>query len=260
MAGRDGSIKSVLKGLDILEHLAAAGGPVSVSQVGRAKGFHVTTAHRLLRTLALRGYVAQEPGNHAYRLGSRVLQLGRAYLESLDVVAIARPRLEALRDALGETTHLAVYSDGEAVELAQAPSQQPISVSIRPGQRSPAYCTALGKVLLAGLPPAELQRFLRQARLDRRAPRTITDPRALERELERVRSRGWAIDEEEFAAKLCCVAVPVRDASGATVAALSVAMPEMRYRTARVAHWTRRLARTALDISRELGFSGKAAG
>lgn len=260
MVQRPGTVKSVMKVLDVLEHLAAARGPVTVSELGRAKGFHVTTAHRLLRTLVQRGYVGQEAGSHAYRLGPRLLELGTVYLASLDLVTVARSRLEALRDVLGETVHLAVYSQGEVVELAQVLSHQAISVSSRSGQRSPAYCTALGKVLLADLPAAELEGYLRHVRLERRAPRTIMDPRVLEAELARVRARGWAVDREEFAPKLCCVGVPVRDASGRAVAALSAAMPSMRFRSALVPKWVKRLGEGAEEISRELGFVSAGAG
>lgn len=259
MAQTHGTVKSVMKVLDILEHLAAARGPVTVSELGRARGFHVTTAHRLLRTLVQRGYVGQEAGSHAYRLGPRLLELGSVYLASLDLVTVARSRLEALRDVLGETVHLGVYSQGEVVELAHVRSDQAITVSARSGQRWPAYCTALGKVLLADLPAAELKGFLRDVRLERRAPRTITDSGALKRELERVRARGWAVDREEFAPKLCCVGVPVRDTTGRTVAALSAAMPEMRFRSALVPKWVKQLVETAEEISRELGFLGAGA-
>jgi DNA-binding IclR family transcriptional regulator len=255
MAIKTNEVKSVLKVLDILEHLAASSGAVTVSELGRAKGLHVATAHRLLRTLALRGYVEQQARHQAYRLGPRILELGSAYLAAADLVSVARPELDALRDDLGETTHLAVYSGGEVVELAQALSRQTITALSRPGQRSPAYCTALGKVLLADLPLEQLEQYLRSVRFEKRTPRTITDRRALARELGRVRSRRWAVDAEEFASGLCCVGVPVANDAGRAVAALSVATPTMRFRPELIPKWVKRLDETAAAISREIGFA-----
>lgn len=249
-----GRVKSVVKVLDILEHLAAARGPLSVSEIGRATGIHVSTAHRLLQTLAHRGYVEQDGGTRAYRLGPRVFELGSSYLSALDLISVARPHLEALRDKLDETIHLAIYNRGEVVELGKASGNQAITVSVRLGQRYPAYCTALGKVLLAFLPPHELARFFQEVRLERRTPNTVTKKSELLRELEEVRRRGYALDDEEMGANLCCVGVPIRDSIGRVVAALSVAMPKMRFKTAMIPGWARLLGERGGQISRQLGF------
>lgn len=254
MAQTAGTVRSVGKVLDILEYVAAVRRPVSVSEIGRAKAFHVSTAHRLLQTLAQRGYIEQDRGTHAYRLGPRVFELGTAYLGALDLTSIARPHLEALRDKFDETIHLAVYNRGDVVELARASSRQAIAASVRPGQRSPAYCTALGKVLLANLPPPELVQFFREVRLERRTRHTIARKAALQRELEHVRARGYAVDDEELAPKLCCVGVPVREPAGRAVAALSVAMPKMRFKAKMVPEWARLLGEASERISRQLGF------
>lgn len=249
-------VKALAKALDILEHLAAARAPAGVSELGRATRFHVSTVHRLLQTLADRGYVEQDAASRAYRLGSRVFELGTAYLGTLDLTGIARPYLEALRDKLDETIHLATYNRGEVVELGRASGNQTITVSVRVGQRYPAYCTALGKVLLASLPEAELARFMRTVRLTRRTPNTIVRRGALLAELATVRRQGYALDDEEMEANLCCVGVPVAGPTGRLAAALSVAMPKMRFKPAAIPECVRLLQETAGRIAQQLSLVG----
>jgi len=169
-----GGIKSVAKVLDILEYLAGAGRPVGASEVARAVGFHVSTTHRLLRTLAMRGYVDQHAALRSFVIGPQLHALGSAYAGGAGLVQIARPELEVLRDALGETIHLGIFRSGEVIEVASAGSLQAVSVSLGAGRRDPAHCTALGKVLLAALDDAELAAFLRRP-LERRTPRSLVN-------------------------------------------------------------------------------------
>ncbi|HWA39659.1 MAG TPA: IclR family transcriptional regulator [Burkholderiales bacterium] len=246
-----GGIKSVAKVLDILEYLADAGRPVGASEVARAVGFHVSTTHRLLRTLAARGYVDQHAARRSFVLGPQLHALGNAYAAGGGLVQVARPELEALRDALGETIHLGVFRNGEVLEVASASGLQPVSVSLGAGRRDPAHCTALGKVLLAGLDPERLAAFLRRP-LERRTRRSLTRKPELLKAIEATRSRGYGTDEEELAPDMCCVAVPVRDPAQRVVAALSIAMPKSRYRSDRVGTWVKALAAAADRIGGRL--------
>src|SRR5687768_16692105 len=246
-----GGIKSVAKVLDILEYLADAGRPVGASEVARAVGFHVSTTHRLLRTLAVRGYVDQHAAQKSFVLGPQLHALGAAYAGGAGLVQVARPELEALRDALGETIHLGVYRAGEVMEVASAGGPQAVSVSLGAGLRDPAHCTALGKVLLASLDDEALKAFLRRP-LERRTPQSLVRKADLLKALEATRAHGYATDEEELASDMCCVAVPVRDPAGSVVAAVSVAMPKSRYRGERVAGWVKALAASAARIGGRL--------
>ena len=248
------AVKSVAKVLDILEHLGAAKRPVSVSDIARATGFNVSTAFRLAQTLVWRGYVEQEPGHRSYVLGPRVYQLASAYLKGSDLATLARPHLEALRDVVGETVYLVILSQGEIVQLCKADGQHVVSASIRSAQREPAYCTATGKVLLSGLAPAALQKYLAGVRLRAYTAQTITSRSRLEREIGAVRREGYALDAEEYAENLCCVSVPVRDPnSGSIAAAVSVAMPKIRFKRSLVPRWRRLLEEKAALISPQLG-------
>jgi DNA-binding IclR family transcriptional regulator len=250
--GAAGGIKSVEKVLDILEYLADVGRPVGASEVGRAVGFHVSTTHRLLRTLAARGYVDQHVALRSFVLGPRLLALGNAYAGGTGLVQVARPEIEALRDTLGETIHLAVYRVGEVIEVAEAGGLQPVSVSLGAGRSDPANCTALGKVLLAGLEPEALAAFFARGPLQRRTPNSLTRKADVLKAIEITRRQGYGIDEEEFAAETCCISVPVRNPVGRVVAALSIAMPKSRYRSAHTSKWVKALAESAARIGQRL--------
>ena len=246
-------VRSVLKVLDLLEHLGSAGQPISVSDAARATGINVSTAHRLLQTLLNRGYVEQSP-SRSYGLGPRLMELGSAYVTSNDLVGAALPRLQELRDAIGETIHLAILDGGEIVELCNASGQQPVSVSMRAGRRDPAHCTAIGKVLLAHLPDEKLDALLGQPLVGRTSA-SITDASRLRDELAMVRRRGYAIDDQELALALCCVSVPIFVGSGRVIAAISVAMPKARFKARQVASWVDQLEQAGGRISRALALS-----
>jgi IclR family KDG regulon transcriptional repressor len=248
---RAGGIKSVAKVLDILEYLAGAGRPVGASDVARAVGFHVSTTHRMLRTLAARGYVDQHAARRSFVIGPQLHALGSAYAGG-GLVQVARPEIEALRDALSETIHLSIYRDGDVIEVAEAGGLQPVSVSLGAGRRDPANCTALGKVLLAALDANALAAFIARGPLERRTPHSLARKSDLLKALNAVRDQGYATDEEEFALDICCIAVPVRDTAGRVVAALSTAMPKSRYRAERVRGWVKTLAVAAGRIGGRL--------
>jgi DNA-binding IclR family transcriptional regulator len=248
------SVKSVVKVLDILEHLGAAQGAVSVSELARATGLNVSTAFRLLQTLMARGYVEQERHNRGYFLGPRIFQMGSAYLQGSDLATIARPHLEALRDAVGETAYLVMFSQGEIVQLCKADGKQAVSAAIRPMVREPAYCTATGKVLLSALSTEEFDKYVQGVDLEPFTPQTLTSKAELRREIGRVRENGFALYNEEFVPNLCCVSIPVTDHNGgAPVAAMSIAMPKMRFRKTLVPRWCEQMREKALLITQQLG-------
>jgi IclR family KDG regulon transcriptional repressor len=248
-AAPSGTVKSVTKVLDILECLGAERRPMSVSEVARATSINVSTAHRLLQTLARRGYIEQRTETRSYALGPRLLELGNAYAGNQDLLRAALPHLEALRDQVHETIHLGILSERDVVEICNASGGQPVSVSMKTGRRDPAHCTAIGKVLLAALPEPELDRFFARGPLLRATARSITSRARLLKELESVRRNGYALDDGELADELCCVSVPVVAASGRAIAGISIAMPKMRFKSQRVPGWVRLLNETARRIA-----------
>src|SRR6185295_15372859 len=248
------SVKSVTKVLDILEHLGSAQRAVSVSELARMTGLNVSTAFRLLQTLMARGYVEQQASDRGYQLGPRIFQMGSAYLQGSDLAAIARPHLEALRDDVGETAYLVIFSQGEIVQLCKADGKQAVSASVRSMVREPAYCTATGKVLLSGLAQEAFDKYVATVALQTFTPQTTTSKAQLRREIAKVRQQGFALDAEEFVPNLCCVSVPVFDRDGErTIAAISIAMPKMRFKRSLVPGWCERMRAKSALISQQLG-------
>jgi len=204
--------------------------------------------------LMARGYVEQERSNRGYFLGPRIFQMGSAYLQGSDLAAIARPHLEALRDAVGETAYLVMFSQGEIVQLCKADGKQAVSAAIRSMVREPAYCTATGKVLLSALGAQEFDKYVQGVDLQPFTPQTLTSKAELRREIGKVRESGFALDLEEFVPNLCCVAIPVRDHNGgAPLAAISIAMPKMRFKKAFVPRWCEQMREKAVLITQQLG-------
>ncbi|MCG0277302.1 MAG: IclR family transcriptional regulator [Thermanaeromonas sp.] len=221
-------VQAVERALIILEALAKAEGPVSLSSLSAEVGLHVSTVHRLLSTLARRGFVEQEPNQGRYRLGLKIFEIGHRALYSLDIRAVARPFLRQLVEEFNETANLAVLDGTEVVYIDQVESKNMIKMMARPGTRVPAYCTGAGKVLLAGLPAFQLERVLSTLNLRPYTAASITSVEQLKKELEQVRRQGYAIDRGELEEGVRCVAAPIINHEQRVVAALSVSGPSNR--------------------------------
>jgi IclR family pca regulon transcriptional regulator len=198
-----------------------------VADIADGLGMSRSTTHRYIVTLVALGYLEQA-ANRKYRLGLRVTDLGMSALNSTGLREHAHPYLEELRQRTTFTTSLAVLDSPEVLYMDRARSlrsgQNKIDFNMRVGSRLPAaYCTALGKVLLAGLPEAERREILSEIRLVGRGPHTITSKKALYSELEHVSEHGVAVDDEEFAAGLVAIAAPVRDGRREVTAAIDLA-------------------------------------
>lgn len=212
------------RGLQVLEAVARAGDPLTVAEAAASVGLDRTVAHRLVATLAARGYLQRDGGG--YRLGPTCLALASAIT---DLRTTARPFLEELRDATGETVHVVVLSGREVVFLDGIESVHALRVGSRTGRLLPAHATSVGKALLAALPPEQVRALYERADLVAVTGRTITDRDALERQLAVVRERGYAINHGESEKGVGSIGVAVRNLAGEPRAALSVAMPLERW-------------------------------
>lgn len=252
--GRDYSIAVLDRALDVLETLAetSAGAPIGVTDIARRVGTTKTAAFRILSNLERRGYVSKDAATAKYALGTRLAYLGERSLGAIDFRGAARPALEALNRRFGETTNLGVREGHEVVYLDMVESAHGLRMAARVGARDLLHSTALGKAMLAFLPPAEQDRLLRR-RLPARTPRTITDPAALRSELERVRRQGFAEDLEENEAGARCLGAPIFDHLGAVVGAISVSSPESRLDDERAAAVAAAVVEEAAAVSRRLG-------
>jgi IclR family acetate operon transcriptional repressor len=221
-ATRSSTVQSVERAIDVLEMLADAGGPVGLSTLSARTGLPLPTIHRLVRTLAGRGYVRQERSRE-YALGPRLVRLGDT--AGRLVGTWARPLLAGLVDDLGESANLALLEGYQIVYLAQAPGRHGMRMFTEVGRRVSVHCTAVGKALLARMDPAEAVKVLSHTEMVAHTEHTITDPAAFAAALDRVRADGYAIDEGEQEIGVRCVAVAL---DGPLPAAVSISGPTTR--------------------------------
>jgi DNA-binding IclR family transcriptional regulator len=247
-----GGVKSADRVMAVLD-LVAESGSLSFGEIATRLALPKSSAHALLQTMQARGYLAFDDRSKAYRLGTRIWELANAHHGIEDLRTVIKPLMDALVERTGETVQLAILEGIEAVYLEQSQSPHPMKLTSRAGVRLPAHTSAIGKALLASLDPADAERRLDGAALVRLTDNTIGDgPRLLE-ELERVRRQGYSLDNEEFAIGLRCVAMPVLDAQGKTIAAMSVSMPTPRYNRTVMANARKALAETVAQATERLG-------
>jgi DNA-binding IclR family transcriptional regulator len=248
------AVKVLDKALDILEAVGASEQGKSLAELVAELGLPPATLHRHLQDLVRRGYVEQDPDSKLYFLGLRVLSLRAQAIRAIQMVARARPFLRDLMLATNCTAYLAVYRDREVVYLdrVDAPTTVPRFVPVG-GMRAPAYCIALGKVLLAALSREELEDYLATTELVPFTPHTLTDRNQLREHLSLVRERDYALDMEEQSLGSWCIAAPVRDYTGRTIAAISITIKDKSL-AERLESMIPLVCGTALKISRELGY------
>jgi IclR family transcriptional regulator, pca regulon regulatory protein len=254
----EGHSQSLERGLAILSSFRDGRALVGISDLGRELGLSRSTAHRYVATLAALGYLQQDAPTKKYRLGPRVLDLGFSAINSMELREISVPHLQQLSDETGYTVNMAVLDDTDIVYIERCRSsrqgQREIDLNLHVGSRLPAYCTSLGKVLLAYLPPDELDELLSHVQFVKRGPNTLTQ-RGLVAELARVRAAGLAVNNEELAYGLRSIAAPIRGQNGQAVAAINLAvhrtMVSLEDMVARLAP---PLKRTAAEISARIGY------
>ena len=256
----DYTIQTVSNALRLLEVFYDES-ELGVSDLSRRLGLHKNNVFRLLATLELGGYIEQSAATDRYRLGVRSLELGRAYSRSHSLVERAHPVLKNLVDQVGETAHLGVLRDFDVVHLDGVGPRRLLVTSNRVGQRLPAHCSALGKVLIGcalGDTREEYHRsVVEEGRLEAVTPATVEDGMKLSEQLRTVGAQGYAFDLGECEVGLNCAAAPVYGESGEVVAALSVSGPSFRLtEDALFSEILPVLAASARELSESLGFAG----
>lgn len=226
----------------------------STTEIARTCDLPTPTAYRILAALRRHGFVTQDAGSKRFRLGIAALDLGERARALVDVRSAALPVLRRLCHEAGETALLTVLSEGHdrSVCLERVESPQPLRLSVEPGRQMPLHAGASQKVLLAYLPPEEIQRVL-SGPLERLCRATITDPQELRADLAQIRRRGWASSFEETNVGVWGLAVPILNGHGGVVGAVGLAGPSARLPRARVAEHLGRLRAGAEEIARALG-------
>ncbi len=241
---------AIEKALEILLAFTPYNQELGTGEIGQRLGLHKATASRILRTLADKGFLQQDPESRKFRLGPAASDIGRAYNNGLNsnLVLMAKPYIDELRDTLKETVVLEVLSGEQTVMAYVAEGPQRVRIAGTVGDRLPAHAAAGAKAILAFSPPETVKRLIGGG-LQRFTPRTITDAKAYTRELERMRRQGFSLDREEIDVGINAVGAPVFSSEDRAVAAVVVAGPAQRITGTADSPVVRKVKETAVSIS-----------
>jgi IclR family acetate operon transcriptional repressor len=255
-AGAVGSdqVQSLVRALSLLNRIAETqAGSATLTDLAQQVGLAPSTAHRLLTTLEQERYVRFDPDGKLWSIGVQAFVSGCSFIRTRSLAASARNHMRLLMEDVGETVNLAVEDQGEAVYLAQVECRQMMRVFARPGSRVPLHCSGVGKAILSALPGKSLAKILHRHGMPRLTVKTITTPQALAENLERVRAIGYALDDEEHAVGLRCIAAPVFDETGDCIGAVSTSGPMARIGDERIHQLGEIVLLAAKAISAEMG-------
>lgn len=252
-------IRALERGLDILEAFSMNGPELTIREIAERADLPKPTVIRLLSVLADRGYVERLEEVEGYRLGVRTVEVSSVYLQATSVETKARPIMSRLAQATGQTANFGIMDAFQVVHVEVVAPDRPVRLWASIGKREDAHVSGLGKVLLAALPPDDLERYLTLPRAAY-TQHTITDADALREELRRTAERGWALDREESNLGVICVAAPVRNVSGKVTAAISVTglLAELE-RNGQLEALTEQVCAAAAEISGRLGWKATSA-
>ena len=211
------------KGLAAIETFTPERPRQSIAEVSAASGLDRATARRCLLTLAHLGYADYD--GKFFTLTPRILRLGTACLATMPLPQMVQPLLDQLSDELGESSSVSILDETEIVYVARAAQRKVMSIALMPGSRLPAFCTSMGRVMLAALPPAKARAVLLASSPAARTPHTLTDPEAIIAALDDVRTKGYALIDQEVELGLRSIAIPILNARGATIAAMNIGVP-----------------------------------
>lgn len=245
---------AVLRTMDILELFLTDGPPLTAPAIAQTTGFPRTSVHELLATLVARGYLMRDEPTGTYTLGSMALRLGNAYSARFDLLAAANRQAASLAASVGETASVAIREGSDVFYLAKSQIRDVIGIPSVVGQRLPAHCTSLGKVLLADLSDGELDAlYPKPDALPALTTHSITTLDALRTELSAVRSAGYATEHEESSYSVCCAAAGVRSPTVGVIAAISVSVPRTQWEQRGEMFWAETVQDAARRFSVQLG-------
>ena len=242
--------QTLMRGLDVIESVAA--GETTLAQLAGTLGLNRSTAHRLAASLVERGYLAFTP-REGYRLGAKLLELGHLAQAQADIIQVARPLIEALAESSGDTVHLGVLDNDQALYLDKVAGQRRITISSRVGDRQPLSPTGLGKALMLDHGEAYWRARLEA---DQATGAAAIDTELWHRRMREYAAAGRAYDLEENEDQIRCVAAPIRNAAGAIVGAISVSSAAQYMNDERMVTLSGEVIATARAISVEFGWTG----
>jgi IclR family KDG regulon transcriptional repressor len=251
-----GGIQSLERAFAILEQVARHRDGITLAELRKSVGLHTSTTFHLVKTMVQLGYANQASETKKYKIGSKIFSLAAGALDESELANRVTPVLELLTERTGESSHFAIRSGDDIVIIARTSGTGMFQTIDRAGAVRPPNATALGKVLLAAMSPAQIERYLEKREFARFTPKTIVEREALLTELEQVRRDGIGFDDGEFDAEVRCVAVPVHDFLGRVTGAIGISGPMWRLSLQSLHEKSKLVRQSATEFSAELGFRG----
>ncbi|WP_058485731.1 IclR family transcriptional regulator [Defluviitalea phaphyphila] len=250
-------VQSVDRALSILEVLSNYEEGLGLAELSSKLGLHKSTVHRLLATLIVKGYVEQSSLTNKYKITLKLFELGNKKISNINILEIARPYLKELMKKTNEVVHLVIRENIDIIYIDKVESENTIRMHSKIGRRSPMYCTAVGKAIMAGLEEEEVQDIWNKSEIKQYTDFTITDFNDMKKELERIRKKGFAIDEQENELDVRCIGAAIFDYTGKPYAAISISGPVTRMTDEKIEKFSKWLLYYASELSKELGYKIK---
>ncbi|WP_413721992.1 IclR family transcriptional regulator [Sodalis sp. RH24] len=248
-------IQSVERALHILDLFDEHDTELKITEISNKMGLHKSTLHSLLKTLQVQGYIDQNHENGKYRLGMKLVERGNLVVNSIDIRQKARSFLLELSIKTGQTTHLGILDGKEGVYIDKVEGKMAVISYSRIGRRLPVHATAIGKVLLSFLKPADIQALLENYDYTRQTPQSITDEGRFLAELAEVRSRGYALDNQENEQGVRCISVPIWNVERKVIAAISISTLISRVSDNEFDDYIQLLKQAGQELSEQLGYT-----
>lgn len=250
---KDTLAQTLIKGLDVLECVAASKTPLSAMEVSKRTGISRPTAYRLLISLEEKGYVARESSS-LFRMGSSILKLSKNELDKFELTEIAKPALIKLCEKTGETSILSILSGIDVINIARIESSKTIRIESKVGSITPAYCTATGKAILAFLEKQRRDELISRMEFIPRTKKTARNAQELIARLDTILSQGYSIDDHEYDDEMMCVSAPIFDMNGKVVAAIGFSGVAFRVEKGDKNEIIQSVLEAANYVSRRIGY------
>lgn len=221
-------IYSLARGLELLRYFCEDKTYLGLTEISKGMNLSKATVSRFLYTLHNLGYLEKNVETKKYRLSPKVLYLGYSFLKNFDLGHLAYPYLKGMAEEVNETVNLSILDETEIIFIERIEKKQIISMKLQVGSKLPAYCTSMGKVLLASLPDEKIDEILRKSRIEKHTINTNTDIKDIKKELIGVRLKGFSLNDEELTMGLRSIAAPVKSESRETTAAVNISVPSAR--------------------------------
>lgn len=245
----DYNINSLIKSLNILEYLLE-NGEMSILELANLSGMGKSTVHRILGTFKTMGYVEQSKENNKYYATLKIFELGNKVANRIPLRKIVRPYIEELYEKCHETVNFAIVDKNEVVFLDKIVTAEPLRIELEVGKRVPAYCSALGKAVMAFNRDLDISQLV----FNKITSNTIDSAEKFMKSLEEIRKSGYSLDDEEYIDGLVCIAVPIKDQLNKPIAAISIATPAVRIDEEKKQVYIKLLQETALRIATHIKY------